>query len=264
MNKAVAKSKLRIERKTAVHLIFIAFFVLSILVPLISMFFNITKEGFSSIFSSKLFFPALKNSILTALVATVISEALALIAAYCVERAGVKMAALWSIIFVLPMLLPSISHAYGMIALFGKNGLITNILHLGGNIYGFSGIVLGSVMYSFPVAFIMISSMLRYEDSMQYKAAQVLGIPFWRRTVAITLPFLKKTLISTFFAVFTMIITDYGVPLAIGGRLGTLSTLMYKTAVFNINYDGGSVIGAVLLLPALLAFIVDLLSLIHI
>ncbi len=257
MSDTATAKRVRFERKTIIHVIFLVFFALSVLAPLFTMLFHMTGEGMRSVFSSPLFLPALKNSVLTALTATVISELLALAAAYAVERSGVRATSLWSVIFVIPMLIPSISHAFGIISLFGNNGFITKLFHSNGSIYGFWGIVLGSVMYSFPVAFMMISGILRYEDSMQYKAARVLGIPFWRRMTAITFPFLRKTLITTFFAVFTMIVTDYGVPLAIGGKAGTLSTLMYNTAVANVNYDNGSVIGAILLVPAVIAFVAD-------
>ena len=57
-----------------------------------------------------------------------------------------------------------------------------------------------------------------------------------------------------------MVITDYGVPLMIGGKTMTLSVLMYNKAVGSINYDAGSVIGAFLLIPAVIAFLVDLLN----
>jgi len=133
-------------------------------------------------------------------------------------------------------------------------------LNLNSNIYGFWGIVIGSVMYSFPVAFLMFSGILQYEDGMTFKAAEVLGIPEIRRFTDITLPFLKKTIISAFFAVFTMIITDYGVPLMIGGKTTTLSVLMYNKAVSMIDYNSGSVIGAFLLIPAVIAFLVDTLN----
>ncbi len=256
-NKTTKTGKFSIRPKTVTHLAFIIFFALSILVPLIMMFFNITVDGIKSVVTSKLFLPALKNSFFTAFTATILSMCLAIAAAYAVSRVSIRATSLWSIIFVVPMLIPSISHAFGIITLFGKNGVITRIFNIGGDIYGFWGIVLGSIMYSFPVAFLMVSSILQYEDSMQYKAARVLGIPFGRRVISITLPYLKKTLITTFFAVFTMIITDYGVPLTIGGTTVTLSTLMYNTAVSNANYNNGSVIGVVLLIPAVVAFIVD-------
>lgn len=168
--------------------------------------------------------------------------------------------ALFSILFVLPMLIPSISHALGLVTLFGRNGLLTNLFHMEWSIYGFWGIVIGSVMYSFPVSFLMFSSILQYEDGTAYKAAEVLGVPPLQRFIGLTLPYLKKTLISAFFALFTMIITDYGVPLMVRGKQITLSVLMYDKAVSMMDYDAGSVIGAFLLLPAVAAFLVDLMN----
>ena len=57
------------------------------------------------------------------------------------------------------------------------------------------------------------ADVIYYEDGAPYEAAQVLGIPQWRQFTVIMLPYLRKPLISVVFATFTMIITDYGVPL---------------------------------------------------
>lgn len=236
------------------------FFGICVIAPIVSMLLRITPEGFSSVVHSEQFSSAVVNSVSTALVAAVISMVLAIAAAWCLERTTIKLKAFFSVVFMVPMLIPSISHAFGLVALLGTNGIITNMFHLNFNIYGFWGIVIGSVMYSFPIAFLMFSSILRYEDGMPYKAAEVLGVSAAHRFFDITIPYLKKTLISAFFAVFTMIITDYGVPLMIGGNKITLSVLMYNKAVAMIDYDGGSVIGAILLIPAIVAFLVDLLN----
>ncbi len=257
----VLVKKLRLaDKKFIVHVIFILLFAGAVLAPLIAMFSNITASGIREVFKSRSFLPALNNSLLTAITASVISIVLAMLAAFCLERVCVRAKSVWGILFVLPMLIPSFSHAFGLITLFGKNGIITNIFHFNSNLYGFWGIVLGSVMYSFPVAFLMISGMLRYEDGMQHNAAKILGISSPRRFFSLTLPYLKKTLISAFFAVFTMVITDYGVPLTIGGKTVTLSVMMYNKAAANANYNAGSVIGAVLLIPAIIAFVADLLN----
>ena len=249
----------KFNRGTLINVCIIAFLILTVVIPIVTMLIRITPEGFQSVIESKQFGSAVFNSITTALTATVISITLALTAAFCLERASIKLKAVISLIFVLPMLIPSISHAFGLVALFGTNGLITNLFGLNWVVYGFTGIVLGSVMYSFPVAFLMFSSILQYEDGSAYRAAEVLGIPPFRRFISITLPYLKRTIISAFFAVFTMIITDYGVPLMIGGKTTTLSVLMYNKAVSMVDYDTGSVIGAFLLIPAFIAFFVDLL-----
>ena len=177
------------------------------------------------------FIQACSNSLFTGLVSTLITLLLSFIAAWCLERIDIKFKGLLSIIFIIPMLIPSISHAFGLVALFGKSGFITKILNININIYGILGIIVGSIMYAFPVSFLMFSNILHYEDGNQYKAAEVLGIPRIRAFINITLPYLKKTTISAFFAVFTMVVTDYGVPLMIGGKTITLSTFMYNKAV---------------------------------
>lgn len=236
------------------------FFAVCVIAPIISMLCRITPSGAKQVFTSVQFLPAVKNSVSTALTATLISLLLSMLAALCIERTAIKFKPLFSMLFVIPMLIPSISHAFGLVALFGANGIVTNVLHLNGSIYGFWGIVAGSVLYSFPVSFLMFSSILQYEDGMTYKAAEVLGIPKFRRFTDITVPFMKKTIISAFFAVFTMIVTDYGVPLMVGGKVTTLSVLMYNKAVSMIDYDAGSVIGACLLIPAIAAFLVDILN----
>lgn len=243
--------------KHVVYLSIGLFFLFTVLLPICSMLGRITPEGFSSVIHSPQFPQAVKNSISTALVTTLISLALALTAALCLERTAIRAKALFSAIFIVPMLIPSISHAFGLVALFGANGMVTRLLGVRTGIYGFCGIIIGSVMYCFPVAFLMFSSILRYEDATPYKAARVLGIPPFRRFTGILLPYLKKPVISAFFATFTMTVTDYGVPLMIGGKTITLSVLMYNKVVSMLDYDAGSVIGALLLLPAVAAFLAD-------
>lgn len=248
------------QGKLIINICMALFFAVCVIAPLLSMLSRITPAGFRTVLDSPQFWPAVWNSVSTAFTAAVISIALSLLAALCIERTQMRGKALFSVLFVLPMLIPSISHALGLVTLFGQNGLLTNLFHMKWSIYGFWGIVIGSVMYSFPVSFLMFSSILQYEDGSAYKAAEVLGIPPLRRFIGLTLPYLKKTLISAFFALFTMIITDYGVPLMVRGKRVTLSVLMYDKAVSMMDYGSGSVIGMFLLLPAAAAFLVDLMN----
>lgn len=251
--------KMSASRKI-VYLFLTLFFVFAIILPICSMLRRITPEGFSKVFHSAQFLPALKNSFTTAFTATIISLLLAFAGAWCMERTAIPNKSVFRITFILPMLIPSISHAFGLVALFGRNGFFTNLFGIDSGIYGFWGIVIGSVMYAFPGAFIMFSEILHYEDGTPYQAASVLGVSPFHQFIDITLPYLKKTILSAFFATFTLIITDYGVPLLIGGKMTTLSVLMYNKAVSMMDYDSGSVIGLLLLLPAFAAFIIDLLN----
>ena len=236
------------------------FFLVSVVLPLISVMTNLKNADISAIFKHPQTVPAIFNSIKVTLVATAFSIMLAFAAAWCVNRTGIRGKSVFDVLLVIPMLIPSISHGTGLIILFGDNGILKNLLGLKGSIYGFWGIVFGSMMYAFPIAYLMITDILRYEDSTSYEAAEALGIPKKNRFFAITLPYLKKPMISVIFAVFTTIVTDYGVPLMVGGMYKTLPVLMYEEVIHRMNYAKGSVFGLMLLLPAAIAFLFDLLS----
>ena len=226
-----------------------------ILLPFIKMMIGITKTDITTVINSPMFGTAVKNSIITCTTTTIISVLLALMLAFAVQRSGIKGKAFLTVFVTLPMLIPSISVGTSMIVLFGTNGVITNLLHLNWTVYGFWGIVIGAVLYSYPVAFIMFNDVLKYEDASPYEAAQVLGIPRFKRFLAITLPYLKKPLIGAVFSVFSMTVTDYGIPLMIGGKTTTLAVMMYQEVIGQLNFKKGSVIGLFLLIPAFIAFI---------
>ena len=236
----------------------ILIFSIGVFAPLGSLLIRITPEDFEQVVHSSQFSVALYNSVYTSLVATGISMTLSLSAAWSLERTTIRGKNLFAIIFSLPMLIPSISHSFGLVALFGANGWITNIFNLNINIYGTIGIIAGSVMYSFPVAFFIFLSVLHCENESPYLVAKVFGIPRINQFIDLTLPYLKRTIISTFFAIFSMIVTDYGVPLMIGGKTLTLSVLMYNKAISVVNYSSGSVLGVILIVPALIAFLADI------
>ncbi len=233
-------------------------FIVLVFVPLIRMFVGIDIQSIKGVFSSPTFVPSLINSLISTIIATVITIVIAYFVALCIERSNIKYKSIFGVIFVIPMLIPSISNGMGLIILFGNNGIITNLLGLETSIYGMLGIVIGSVLYSFPVAYLMLSDVMKYEDYSPYEAAMVLGVGKVRRFTAISLPYLRKPLISVVFAVFTMIITDYGVPLMVGGKCMTLPVVMYQEVIGQLNFGRGSVYGCLLLIPAVAAFIIDL------
>ncbi len=228
-----------------------------VVMPLVALLCKIDDKAWQTVFSGGQFGTALLNSLVTTLTATVISVLLAFALAWAISRTAIRCKELFSTLFVLPMLIPSISHGLGLINLYGNNGLLTLLFGTQSHLYGYVGIIYGSVLYSFPVAYLMFVDILRYEDSTVYDAADVLGISKWRQFVHITLPYLKKTLISVFFTVFTLIITDYGVPIAVGGKVKTLSVLLYENAVGQLDYSAGAVIGLFLLIPAVAACLID-------
>lgn len=247
-------------RLNIVRVILPLFFLLAAILPLCGMFARIASPEAQAMLGDDGFWTAARNSVLVSLTGMTISVSLAFAASRVLTRTNIKGKTLFAAAMTIPMLIPSLAHGMGLIHLFGSNGLITNLLNANWSIYGFWGIVTGSVLYSFPPAFLMLYDVMRYEDASVYEAADVLGIPKARQIFSITLPYLKKPLISVAFATFTLIVTDYGVPLMLGGRCTTLPVLMYEEVVGLLNFDTGVAIGAVLLIPAVIAFLLDVAS----
>ncbi|MGX8832879.1 ABC transporter permease subunit [Amedibacillus sp. YH-ame6] len=233
------------------------FLLLSVVFPLVTLLLNININDIKEVTSSAQFGGMITNSLIATTIATIFSVSIAFALAWCVNRSNIRYKSIFSMLFTLPMLIPSISHGMGLVLLFGDNGLITNFLGVNIGLYGFPGIIIGSVLYSFPVAFLMLTDIFKYEDYTTYEAAQVLGLSKKQQLLTITLPNMKGALISVIFAVFTMIFTDYGVPLVVGGKIMTLPVYMYREVIGLLDFSKGAIIGVILLVPAFIAFILD-------
>lgn len=236
----------------------LAYLLVSITLPIVYLFSSIRGQHINDVLTSAQFLPMLKNSVITTVIATVISIVLSFSLAFMLNRSNIKFKSFFVVLFTIPMLIPSISHGMGLVFLFGDNGIVTNLLGLNIGLYGYKGIVMGSVLYSFPVSFLMFNDSFQYEDFTIYEAADVLGMSKTRQFVSITLPSMRRTIVSAVLAVFTMVFTDYGVSLMTGGTDMTLPVFMYREVIGMMNFSGGAVVGVVLLLPAMVAFIMDL------
>jgi iron(III) transport system permease protein len=75
--------------------------------------------------------------------------------------------------------------------------------------------------------------------------------------LTVTIPGAKYGIISATFVVFTLVITDFGVPKVIGGQFNVLATDVYKQVIGQQNFQMGAVVSVVLLFPAVIAFLVD-------
>lgn len=243
------------KKKNSLNIFIILFLLIAVFYPLFMMLLKVEWADFSKLISSNAFKESLGNSMLVTTIATVISISIAYLLAYTLNRTNIEHRAVLKVFLTLPMLIPSISHGLGLINLFGANGIISNIL--GFDIIGMPGIIIGSILYSFPVAFLMLDDGFNYIDNNMYDNAKVLGLNRWQTFKKVTWCYLKKPVLSAVFAVFTLIFTDYGVPLAVGGKFITLPVFLYKEVIGLLDFSKGTMIGLFLLVPAIISFIFD-------
>lgn len=212
--------------------------------------------NFSYYFGSATLTTSIFNSILIALIVVAIVVPLAFGFAYGLTRTYMPAKGVFRLIATIPVLVPSLLPALGLVYLFGNQGLIKGLL-LGESIYGPIGIVMASVFFTFPHAMIIMIVALSASDQRLYEAAEVLGASKWRTFWTVTIPGAQYGLISAAFVVFTLVITDFGVPKVIGGNYNMLALDIYKQVVGQQNFQIGAVVSIVLLLPAIIAFTVD-------
>ena len=243
-----------------------AWLVLTVLLPLwalLSQSFEaadgsfVGLANFQAYFASPTLAASIWNSLWVSLLSTAICVTLAFAYAYGLTRTCMPARGLFRVIAQIPILAPSLLPAISLVYLFGNQGLAKGLL-FGASIYGPIGIVIGEVFWTFPHALIIITTALSLADARLYEAAASLKASPSRIFWTVTIPGARYGLISAVFVVFTLVITDFGVPKVIGGQFNVLATDIYKQVVGQQNFQMGAVVGLILLLPAVLAFAVDL------
>ena len=199
---------------------------------------------------------SIANSLSITLISTAITTLLAFAYAFAITRTAMPGKGVFKLLAQIPILAPSLLPGISLVYLFGNQGPLRDLL-MGNSIYGPIGIIMGEVFYAFPHAMMLLTVALSTADARLYEAAISLGAGPIRRFFSITLPGARYGLISAVFVVFTLIITDFGVPKVVGGQYNVLATDVYKQVVGQQNFGMGAVAGMVLLIPALLAFVAD-------
>ena len=212
--------------------------------------------NYAEYFATPALFYSINNSLTVSVISMVITVGLAFGYAYGLTRSCIPGKGVFKAIALIPILAPSLLPAISLRYLFGAQGMIKGLL-MGETIYGPIGIVIGEVFWTFPHALLIIFTALSLSDARLYEAAEALGASKLRTFFTVTLPGAKYGLISACFVVFTLVITDFGVPKVIGGGYNVLAVDIYKQVVGQQNFQMGAVVGLVLLAPAGLAFIAD-------
>ena len=222
----------------------------------------VTPEGiglgnYAREFANPKFARIVGASFAVSITTTLITLVLAYGFAFALRRTAMPLRRTCGAIALLPLYAPSLVQALGILFLFGRNGIVNRTFDLGIDIYGFWGIVIADVLYSFPHAYLILSAALAVGDARLYESARMLGATPVRMFRTITLPSTRYGIVAAAFVVFTIVITDFGNPMVIGGDYTVLATEIYNQVSGQGRMELGAVIGVVLLIPAAIAVIVE-------
>ncbi len=125
--------------------------------------------------------------------------------------------------------------------------------------FSFSGLLVGSVIYSLPFAVQPLVAGFSAVDRALLETAATLGASPWRAFRTITLPLTKLSLLTAMILTFTHTVGEFGVVLMLGGNIPgatrTLSIALYDQ-VEGFNYAAANRTAAVLMAFSLVTLIV--------
>lgn len=241
-------------------LIFLAVPVVQLLLKSILGGSGISLEYYKAVFTGRGFGKAVGNSFLIAGVSAFVTTLLAFFMAYTIHYTNIAQFYKKIIrgVAVLPMLLPTITYGFAIIYSFGKQGLLTKLFGTQlFEIYGFNGLLLGYVIYTLPISFMLIDNTMKFIDKKYMIVSRIMGdnglSTFWITVVRPLLGTLAASFIQSFFLCFT----DFGIPASVGGEFDVIASVLYNQMLGSIpDFNKGAVVAVVMLIPSIVSILV--------
>lgn len=242
------------------------FFLFFLIVPLLYMFWQSFKIG--NVVTTQNYIEALRNieireaftnSFKVSFVASVITTILAFWLAYAVHFTTMHRHTkkLVQIGITLPMLLPTITYGFVLIYTFGNQGILTKLVGQPlFTIYGYNGLVIGYVLYTLPVAFILMQNSMQYIDKRFLLVSILMHDQPMRRFYHTVYRPMVGTIGGAFILTFVLSFTDFGIPASVGGNYRVIATELYQAMLGSIvHFERGAVISVLMLVPAVLGVV---------
>ena len=218
---------------------------------------GMTMEFYHSVLTQKGFLKALGNSFLIAGVSALLTTGLAFFLAYTIHytninakfKEGIEKAA------VLPMFLPTLTYGFAIIYSFGKQGFLTKLFGRQlFDIYGFNGLLIGYIIYTLPVSFLLIHNTMGYIDKKFMIVSRIMGDNRVSTFMMIIFRPLAGTLMASFIQSFFLCFTDFGIPASVGGKFEVIASVLYSQMLGSVpDFHKGSVVAVMMLLPSIVS-----------
>ena len=204
------------------------------------------------------------NTLLLALSTATATTALGLAFALVVTRTGFTAKRLLRVLTVLPIITPPFVIGLGLILLFGRSGLLNQLMEWAFAvppsrwIYGFPGVWLAQTFAFTPVAFLVLIGVVEGVSPSLEEASQTLHAGRWATFARVSLPLMRPGLANAFLIGFIESIADFGNPIVLGGNFGVLSTEIFFSIVgAQLDQGRAATLALLLLAMALGAFLVQ-------
>lgn len=166
-------------------------------------------------------------------------------------------------LFSLSLVIPTIVAIVGLVSVFGKSGLINQLITLAGlptfSIYGLQGILLAHVFFNTPLAARVLLQALENIPQEQWRLATQLGLPGQSRWRFIEWPAMRPQLVSIAILIFALCFTSFTIVMTLGGgpRATTIEVAIYQALRFDFDLNTAVALALIQLLLCSLIMIVS-------
>lgn len=155
------------------------------------------------------------NSLILVCGVTILSLLLALPFAWLTERTDLPGWRIWTVLAMMPLVIPSYVGGYTLIAMFGPRGVLQEFLSPLGverlpSIYGFTGTLWVLTLFTYPYIFMSIRAALHRFDPSVEEAARSLGYNGLQTFLRVTLPNLRPAITAGGLLVALYTLSDFG------------------------------------------------------
>ncbi len=127
-----------------------------------------------------------------------------------------------SAVVALPLVLPPTVLGFYLLLLMGPHGIvgdITSALHLGRLPFTFSGLVIGSMLFSMPFAVQPIQNAFEAIGKRPLEVAATLRASHLDRFMSVALPLARPGFLTAIILAFSHTVGEFGVVLMLGGNI---------------------------------------------
>jgi len=147
-----------------------------------------------------------------------------------------------------PFLLPVIVAIIGLLAIFGRSGLLNACLAWLGlppfSVYGFQGVVLAHVFFNLPLATRLILQGWLAIPAERFRLVATLNVSVWQ---LLARPMLRATLPGAFLVIFLICLTSFAVALTLGGgpRAPAVELAIYQALRFDFDLGRAALLASI-------------------
>lgn len=229
-----------------------------LVIPLVAMLARVSWGDFPSLITSESSLAALRLSLVTAAISTLICLVVGLPLALVLARTQIPGRAALRVLILLPLVLPPVVSGIALLYTFGRRGLIGEHLEVLGIQIAFStvAVVMAQAFVSLPFLVITLEGALRTAGQRYESVAATLGAPPTTVLRRITIPLILPGLFAGLVLSFARALGEFGATLTFAGSIEGVTRTLPLEIYLQRESDAAAAIALSVLLMLVAAVVI--------